>query len=59
MTELLLLTEGLLGRVVDQRMCVKMARLYEDVNGGGGNVRNERCEVLDAERHGWELCCHS
>lgn len=33
MAALLLLTEGLFGRVVDQRTCAKMARLYDDVNG--------------------------
>ncbi|GAB0493039.1 hypothetical protein MMPV_004311 [Pyropia vietnamensis] len=32
MAALLLLTEGLFGRVVDERTCAKMARLYDDVN---------------------------
>lgn len=35
MTALLLLTEGLFGRVVDQRTCAKIARLDDDVNGRG------------------------
>lgn len=50
MAALLLLTEGLFGRVVDQRTCAKMARLYDDVNGRGGSTRTARREVWGAER---------
>lgn len=57
MAALLLLTEGLFGRVVDQRTCAKMARLYDDVNGRGAARarRVVRCGVRSGQSLGAAL----